>query len=332
MKRKIFIGILIIGSLLMCGCGKKDEQDVLKDLTKKIEETKGYHLTGDLEIVNNEDTYTYDVEASYSKEENFKVSLKNKTNNHEQIILRNSEGIFVLTPSLNKSFKFQSEWPYNNSQSYLLQPILKDIENDKEHTYKETKSGYLFTTTVNYSSNPELVKQEITFDKKLNIQKVVVYNKEDQAMITMKFDEVDMDSTFKDSYFSLKTNMSEKNTEISKPTSKLEDIIYPMYIPENTTLTSQDKVDKEDGERIILTFDGDNPFMLVQETSSYSEDMETIPMYGDPEIMADSVAAVSDTSITWISNGVEYYVVSETMKSDELLNVARSISALPVGK
>ena len=332
MKRKIFIGILIIGSLLMCGCGKKDEQDVLKDLTKKIEETKGYHLTGDLEIVNNEDTYTYDVEASYSKEENFKVSLKNKTNNHEQIILRNSEGIFVLTPSLNKSFKFQSEWPYNNSQSYLLQPILKDIENDKEHTYKETKSEYLFTTTVNYSSNPELVKQEITFDKKLNIQKVVVYNKEDQAMITMKFDEVDMDSTFKDSYFSLKTNMSGKNTEISKPTSKLEDIIYPMYIPENTTLTSQDKVDKEDGERIILTFDGDNPFMLVQETSSYSEDMETIPMYGDPEIMADSVAAVSDTSITWISNGVEYYVVSETMKSDELLNVARSISALPVGK
>lgn len=332
MKRKIFIGILIIGSLLMCGCGKKDEQDVLKDLTKKIEETKGYHLTGDLEIVNNEDTYTYDVEASYSKEENFKVSLKNKTNNHEQIILRNSEGIFVLTPSLNKSFKFQSEWPYNNSQSYLLQPILKDIENDKEHTYKETKSGYLFTTTVNYSSNPELVKQEITFDKKLNIQKVVVYNKKDQAMITMKFDEVDMDSTFKDSYFSLKTNMSGKNTEISKPTSKLEDIIYPMYIPENTTLTSQDKVDKEDGERIILTFDGDNPFMLVQETSSYSEDMETIPMYGDPEIMADSVAAVSDTSITWISNGVEYYVVSETMKSDELLNVARSISALPVGK
>ena len=78
MKRKIFIGILIIGSLLMCGCGKKDEQDVLKDLTKKIGETKGYHLTGDLEIINNEDTYTYDVEASYSKEENFKVSLKNK--------------------------------------------------------------------------------------------------------------------------------------------------------------------------------------------------------------------------------------------------------------
>jgi len=38
-----------------------------------------------------------------------RVSLKNKTNNHEQIILKNSDGVYVLTPSLNKSFKFQSD-------------------------------------------------------------------------------------------------------------------------------------------------------------------------------------------------------------------------------
>ena len=34
----------------------------------------------------------------------------------------------VLTPSLNKSFKFQSDWPYNNSQVYLLQTLLSDIQ------------------------------------------------------------------------------------------------------------------------------------------------------------------------------------------------------------
>ena len=27
-----------------------------------------------------------------------------------QIILRNEEGVFVLTPALNKSFRFQSDW------------------------------------------------------------------------------------------------------------------------------------------------------------------------------------------------------------------------------
>lgn len=332
MKKRVLFCLIAIGSLLMCGCGKYTEKDIIKDIDKKLDSTKGYHLTGNLEIVNNEETYTYDVEASYAKDNNFRVSLKNKTNNHEQIILRNSEGVFVLTPSLNKSFKFQSEWPYNNSQSYLLQPIMKDIKNDTKHTYKATKDEYIFTSKVNYSSNPELVKQEVRFDKKLNIKQVLVYDKNNTVMIKMVFKDVDLKSTFKTTYFSLKSNMANKNTSTTKTTSKIEDIIYPMYIPENTTLSSQDKVNKEDGERVILTFDGDNPFMLVQETSSYSETLETIPMYGDPELIADSVAAVSDSSVTWISNGIEYYVVSETMKADELVTVAKSISALPVGK
>lgn len=52
-------------------------------------------------------------------------------NNHEQIILRNKDGVYVVTPSLNKSFKFQSEWPYNNSQVYLLQSIVDDIKDDE---------------------------------------------------------------------------------------------------------------------------------------------------------------------------------------------------------
>ena len=40
-----------------------------------------------------------------------------------------------------------------------------------------------------------------------------------------------------------------------KPVSKITDVIYPMYIPQNTHLTSQNKVTKEDGEVIMLTFE-----------------------------------------------------------------------------
>ena len=142
MKKKLLFCMIIAGCFFLTGCFKKDEKDVVKELTKKIEGTKGYHLTGDLEIVNNEETYRYSVDVSSTKNEQFRVSLKNKTNNHEQIILKNSEGVYVLTPSLNKSFKFQSEWPYNNSQSYLLQTLLQDIKNDSERVYQETDNGY----------------------------------------------------------------------------------------------------------------------------------------------------------------------------------------------
>lgn len=239
----------------------------------------------------------------------------------------------VLTPSLNKSFKFQSEWPYNNSQTYLLQTLLKDIKNDKEMILKEEGNEYIFTTKANYSNNKNLVKQNIIFDKDLNIKFVQVMNDQDQVLMKMEFTKVDMNASYKDDYFTLKENMqvsSEENTE--EPVSKIEDIIYPMYIPNNTYLSSQDKVTKENGERVILTFGGEKPFMFVQETVSVEEDLITIPMYGEPSILSDTIGAVSDSSITWISNGVEYYVVSDVLTEDELMSIAKSVSVMPVSK
>ena len=333
MKKKIVVFLTLIGSFLFTGCFKDGKKDVLEELSQKINNTKGYHLEGILEIQNNEDNYSYDVNVTYAKDDKFRVSLKNRTNNHEQIILKNPDGVYVLTPSLNKSFKFQSEWPYNNSQTYLLQTLLKDIKNDKEMILKEEGNEYIFTTKANYSNNKNLVKQNIIFDKDLNIKSVQVMNDQDQVLMKMEFTKVDMNASYKDDYFTLKENMqvsSEENTE--EPVSKIEDIIYPMYIPNNTYLSSQDKVTKENGERVILTFGGEKPFMFVQETVSIEDDFVTIPMYGEPSILSDTIGAVSDSSITWISNGVEYYVVSDILTEDELMSIAKSVSVMPVSK
>lgn len=69
----------------------------------------------------------------------YKVVLVNQTNNHEQVILKNKEGLYVVTPSLNKSFKFDSVWPENSSQAYLLQNLVTDIKNDNEKTFEKMK-------------------------------------------------------------------------------------------------------------------------------------------------------------------------------------------------
>jgi outer membrane lipoprotein-sorting protein len=116
MKKIVWLG-LIVFLFLLTGCGKYGEKDIVKDLNKKIDGCKGYYLEAQMEIINNEDIYKYDVKVSYQNDDLFRVSLKNKANSHEQILLRNEEGVYVLTPSLNKSFKFQSEWPYNNSHA-----------------------------------------------------------------------------------------------------------------------------------------------------------------------------------------------------------------------
>ena len=326
---KKYLIFLTIISLCLVGCGSYGEKDIVKDFSKKINDTNGYYINGELEIVNNEDSYLYDVEVAYQKENNFKVNLKNKTNNHEQVILKNSDGVYVLTPSLNKSFKFQSEWPYNNSQSYILQTILKDLESDTEKTFEEKDDSYIFTTKVNYSNNSELVKQQITLDKDLNLKSVVVLNSNDEIKMKMTFNTIDYKATYDDTYFMVSSNVS--NT-IDETSQTLDSIIYPMYVPNNTQLSGQEKLKTENGERIILTFSGENPFTIVQETINPTSELLTIPMYGEPQIITDTVGAVSEDSISWISNGVEFYVVSDKLDSEEMLEVANSINTLPIGK
>jgi len=352
--KKRWLFLITLGLFILSGCGKVSEKDVIKDLTKKINDADSYYIEGTLEIVNNEDIYTYDVEVSYEKKDNYKVNLVNTVSNHQQIILRNSDGVYVVTPKINKSFKFQSDWPYNNSQVYLLSPLLEDITNDENRVFTETEDGYKITVAANYPNNPKLVKQDILLDKDSNIKKVIVIDNNDNPQITMIFDKIDLNSKFNDNHFELKeiidiqqpensTNNKDKNIEdntenenINAPkteeTSSIEDIIYPMYIPANTYLTNTEKVDKENGERLILTFDGDNPFMLIEETVSYEENHLIVPTYGELELMASTVAIVNENSVSWIDNNIEYYVVSDNLSKTELLDIARSVSVLPVSK
>ncbi|MCI9434400.1 MAG: outer membrane lipoprotein carrier protein LolA [Bacilli bacterium] len=334
MKKMFLVGMCILSIFLFCGCGKKTEKDILKELTKKIENSKGYHIVGELEIINSEYVYDYDVDVAYKDGDFFRVSLKNKTNNHEQIILKNKEGVYVLTPSLNKSFKFQSDWPYNNSQSYLFQTLLKDIKNDEEKLFESNDNEYIYITSVNYSNNKDLKKQKIYIDKDVNITRVEVLTESDEVKMKMNFNNVDMDAKFDDDYFELKQNMtvSTAETEETKTTSKIQDIIYPMYIPENTYLTGQNVVNKDDGERVILTFSGEKPFIFVQETISYENEISTIPVYGEPLILTDTIGALSDNSASWVSNNIEYYIVSDSLSQEELVSVVQSVSVMPVSK
>ena len=328
--KKIVLSLFCL-LILVTGCGKYDEDDALKDLENKVDNS--YYLEGNLEIVNNDEVYNYEVKSSYKKNDNYKVVLLNKSNNHEQVILKNNEGVFVVTPALNKSFKFQSDWPYNNSQIYLLQSVISDIKRDNKRDFKKTKDGYLFTTEVNYPNNRKLVKQDIYLDKDLNIKKIKVYDDSGVPLITMNYKKIDYNPTFKKNYFSLeKVKETSKDEEKVKQASSLDDSIYPLALPVGTKLSTEEKVSKTDGERVILTFEGEKPFLLVEETASVFDEFTIIPTNGDPYILQDSVGVLGTNSLNWTTGGIEYYIVSDVLNQNELIEIASSISSLPTMK
>lgn len=404
--KRVVLTLVLCGVFLLTGCKSYNERDIVKELENKLNKANSYFVQGEMEITNNEDIYTYSVEVSFKEKDNYKVVLTNTSNDHTQVILRNSDGVYVVTPSLNKSFKFQSDWPYNNSQVYLLKSLIEDMSNEDGRSFEKNDKGYVFTTKVVYPNNEKLVKQSISLDKKLNIDVVRVLDKDNNTQIKMKYNRIDWNKGFSDDYFDLSSiidvtearekssvdngnmnsnsndnsnmnnnsnsdssvkdsdndrgNLNGDNSDTSdnsnmnsnsntntntntntnedssktetKETASLDDVIYPMYLPSNTYLKGTEKFKTDTGQRLILTFEGDNPFTLVEETVTRSKDHEIIPTYGELELLLDAVAIVNDNSVNWISNGMQYYITSDTLATSSLLEVARSISVLPVSK
>ena len=350
--KKIILCFMFV--MLLAGCGKNSKENILKQWSKKVDSYDNYLMEGTLKIYRNEDLYTYKLESSYMKEDYYRVSLTNKTNNHEQIIIRNKNGVYVVTPSLNKSFKFQSEWPYNNSQIYLLQPILSDLENDSKLSFEEKNKTYIFSSKVNYINNKNLIKQKVYLSKDLILKKVEVIDDNNNTIMLLKVNKFKTNNNFDNNYFKVVDNYSNNNKQIDNNTNKEEksnikkediennkeenktkktsvndEILYPMYVPVNTYLNTQDVMKLDNGSRTILTFSGNSPFTLMQ--SPISNDTINY-LNADPVMVLDKVGAVGKNEVSWVDDNKEYYVTSEVLSSNELVKIAESMSVAQIEK
>ena len=228
---KKYLILITIMCLVLTGCGTYKLEDAVNDFTKSVESSKSYKLNGTMEISSGEEIFTYNIDAYFLKDDFYKVVLVNQTNNHEQVILKNKEGLYVVTPSLNKSFKFDSVWPENSSQAYLLQNLVTDIKNDNEKTFEKNEKGYVIKSKVNYPNNEELVYQKIYFDKDMNITGVEVYNNEDIIKIKVTFKNVNLKAKLKEDDFVFRRfKLIQKQKIIIKIQQKITKIILKTKI------------------------------------------------------------------------------------------------------
>lgn len=327
---------LIISLFLLTACGKNDVQSVSKRFSDDVNNSNSYEILAKMKIVSDEEEFNYNLNVKFLKDNYYKIVLNNTNNNHEQIILKNNDGVYVITPSLNKSFKFDSSWPNNSSQAYLLGSLLNDINNDKKVSLKEEKDIYIITAKVNYPNNEELVKEDIYFNSKMNITKVVVYDKDKNERIIVEFNKVNLKANLSENDFKLdeyinNVNNKEENkcegSNCDKTTSNiLEDIIYPLYLPSNTFLTSSESINNPNGKRVILTFAGEKDFTIVEELATKSDEFEINPVFGDPILLNDTLGVIETNSLRWTKGNVSYYLTSNNLSSSEMATIATSMN------
>src|SRR5690625_1620638 len=243
-----------------------------------------------------EEQQMYSIQTWFQQYDFYRVTLSNNEDEKEnQVILKNEEGVFVLTPALNKNFKFQTEWPENSSQPYLYQSLVNDVVTDKEAKFEATDSHYVFLTKTNYQSNNNLPYQEIYFDKK-NFTPVLVkvLDKDEDPIVEVKFADFELDPSFAEDDFEMDDQMKDETTETLGPEEKESAendsfmILFPLFTA-GSELAEKKEVTLDNGQRVIMTFTGDKNFTLVQEK------LDSIPTMSYPQEVSGEIVNLGFT-------------------------------------
>ena len=322
MKKKVavIVGVLLLVVALFLVLKPSSFE---KKADKTMQKLTSYKLEGNMEISSGEEFKNYAITSSWMKEgedEYFKVSMIDKSLNQEQIILKNKEGVFVVTPSLNQVFKFQGEWPMNSPKPYLLQTMMEVLKND--HQTKKEKDGILISAEAKYPSAAQLVRQEIKFNKDTKPLYLIAYDANNAPALTMEFTAVSYNEGFEAGYFD--TPKSSIETPTSSYTGLIELPLYPMTVFDSKLVAST--VSSVNGQpQHILEFSGDRDFTVVQTERAPSQELTVTEVNGDLIEGLGLVGYYDGHRLTITNRQVEYSVYSNDLTPQEMMQVVESM-------
>ncbi|MBW9234413.1 hypothetical protein JQK62_19545, partial [Leptospira santarosai] len=202
----------------------------------------------------------YDVSVWHTKPEFYRVKVSQAEEDVSQTIVRNKEGVFVITPTLGKTYKFQSDWPEKNSQAYLIGSLAQDIKADKESVMTENKNSYIFETKTRNSHQKMLPTQQIFISKKTLLPtKVSILNDQKQEQILITFDKITLGTSR--SAADYKADMpSEETTENETASTDAELPVFQTHYPtlqwEGVDKLDEKVIKNDKEERVIMTYGG----------------------------------------------------------------------------
>ncbi|MEG0259804.1 MAG: outer-membrane lipoprotein carrier protein LolA [Lysinibacillus sp.] len=335
-NRLVTLLILFSAILLLSACGSASQEKVLKKVNGKWTETNGYELDATMEIKTGGEARIYDVNVWHTKPDFYRVEVVESGKDVSQMIVRNNEGVFVVTPTLNKMYKFQSDWPKKNSQAYLIGALAEDLTQDKKLVMREEEKSFVFDAATRNSHKNSMPFQQITVDKKTMLPKsVAILNDAKEEQIRIEFKSIKLNVKHEEKEYAIE-QFTDKETEKSSVDEKaavgaeIEQKEFQTHYPTvNWEGTKQvdDKTVKQNGqERVIITYEGTKAFTVMQQPVLKANSLMPVTSPGDPVDLGFTIGAITDTSISWEKDGVEFFVASSKLSREEMIEVATSMT------
>ncbi len=334
MFKKIMVVVVVL-ALLGVGVWKvffsgKSISDTLKNVNQNL---NSYQLEASMELNNGEEQRTFNVNVSYLKKEDqdlFRVSLYDTTLNQEQIMLRNEEGVYVLTPTLNQVYQFKSGWPLNSPKPYIYQSLLEVFDGD--YTTKKVDDGIIVTSEPTYKNAPQYTKQEIKFTKDLVPLWVHLYNDKNEVLVNVTFTKVETGVEFSEDYFNLSKNMDESRQNLSSSTSSTFDDLPLLLTGADMNVSVKDQTNASiDGENVYLvSYEGDVAFTVVQKIIEGSDEMSITEVEGDLVLLVNGFACLDTDKVIYLYNGVECTIYGDNLTVTNYIDIANGLEVVGV--
>ena len=327
MKKKIMIiaaAAVVVIAFLFLFLREKPFEDRLQQTLGSL---NSYLLEGVMEVAEGEDTKSYDVSVKYLKQDDqdyFRVAMKDSGMDQEQEIIRNAEGVFVVTPTLNQIFKFQGNWPSNSLKPYLLQSM-REIAADESAQIEQTEEGYQISAGVNYPNNRNFTQQEMVFSDDLKIKSVQIYDDDHVLQMKMLFSKVDYEPGLTAEDFQVPQQL-EKETAAEPITD--EDLPLMPMETFGAVLSNSSVVENDGKVQYVLEYTGEKNFTIVEEIAESEETTQTIIMSGSLVDGLNMVGRYDGNHMTSVINSVRYTIYSDDLSEEEMSAVLQSMQVV----
>ncbi len=327
MKKKIMIiaaAAVVVIAFLFLFLREKPFEDRLQQTLGSL---NSYLLEGVMEVAEGEDTKSYDVSVKYLKQDDqdyFRVAMKDSGMDQEQEIIRNAEGVFVVTPTLNQIFKFQGNWPSNSLKPYLLQSM-REIAADESAQIEQTEEGYQISAGVNYPNNRNFTQQEMVFSDDLKIKSVQIFDDDHVLQMKMLFSKVDYEPGLTAEDFQVPQQL-EKETAAEPITD--EDLPLMPMETFGAVLSNSSVVENDGKVQYVLEYTGEKNFTIVEEVAESEETTQTIIMSGSLVDGLNMVGRYDGNHMTSVINSVRYTIYSDDLSEEEMSAVLQSMQVV----
>ena len=327
MKKKIMIiaaAAVVVIAFLFLFLREKPFEDRLQQTLGSL---NSYLLEGVMEVAEGEDTKSYDVSVKYLKQDDqdyFRVAMKDSGMDQEQEIIRNAEGVFVVTPTLNQIFKFQGNWPSNSLKPYLLQSM-REIAADESAQIEQTEEGYQISAVVTYPNNRNFTQQEMVFSDDLKIKSVQIFDDDHVLQMKMLFSKVDYEPGLTAEDFQVPQQL-EKETAAEPITD--EDLPLMPMETFGAVLSNSSVVENDGKVQYVLEYTGEKNFTIVEEVAESEETTQTIIMSGSLVDGLNMVGRYDGNHMTSVINSVRYTIYSDDLSEDEMSAVLQSMQVV----